>query len=147
MAQPGRKSPENAVAVGLVTPVRQSRLPAPVHLSVAEREVFMSVVEDQPAVAFMPTHSVHLEMYAKHVVQSRVLADEIANFNREWLADIDGLKRYDKLLAMMEREDKAALAMARSLRLTRQSVDQQTVARQNNNAPKGRKPWEMTIDA
>lgn len=145
--QRGRKSLSTAVSTGLVTPVRQSRLPAPAHLSEAERAVFIEVVDDQPAVAFTQTHAVHLEFYAKHVVQSRILANEIANFDHAWLADEDGLKRYEKLLAMMEREDKVALAMARSLRLTRQSIDQQTVARQNINAPKGRKPWEMaTVD-
>jgi hypothetical protein len=76
-------------------------------------------------------------------VQSRIIADEILNFDRAWLADDDGLKRYDKLLAMAEREGRAASSLATRLRITRQAVDQQTIARAMINEPKSRKPWEI----
>jgi hypothetical protein len=38
-----------------------------------------------------------------------ILADELLNFDRAWIADDDGLKRYDKLLAMHERESRGRI--------------------------------------
>ena len=39
-----------------------------------------------------------MEMYCRHVVQARLLTTQIEEFELEWLARDDGLKRYDKLL-------------------------------------------------
>lgn len=121
-----------------------SRLLAPAHISDAERMVWLEVVNDQPADAFTVTHAPLLELYCRHIVQARVLADELANFDRAWLADDDGLKRYDRILAMAEREGRAASSLATRLRITRQAVEHPTtvgrnLARQN----KSRKPWEL----
>ena len=66
------------------------------------------------------------------------------NFDRAWFADDDGLKRYDRLLAMAERESRAASSLATRLRITRQAIDQQTVARSIKNQSKAKKPWELT---
>lgn len=144
----GRKSAASLSAIALQQPVTSTqRLNAPAHLSNAEQSVWVELVNDQPAAAFGPTHAPLLEIYCRHVVQARVLADEIANFDRAWLADDDGLKRYDRLLAMNEREGRAASSLATRLRITRQAIDQQTVARLQVNSPKGRKPWELALDA
>ena len=144
MAARGRKS---AASVAYVpTPlISDKRLPAPVHLTDAERDIWLSVVNDQPANAFSITHAPLLEIDCRHVIQSRILADEILNFDRAWLADDDGLKRYDRLLAMAEREGRAASSLATRLRITRQAIDQQTVARSMINAPKSKKPWEIEM--
>ena len=144
MAQRGRKSAAS-IAVRAAPTLSDSRLPAPLHMSDAEQAVWVDVVNDQPANAFSPTHGPLLEMYCRHVVLSRVLADEILNFDRSWLADDDGLKRYDRLLAMHERESRAASSAATRLRITRQAIDQQTVARSIINAPKAKKPWEIEV--
>lgn len=144
MAQRGRKSAAS-IAVRAAPSLSDSRLPAPLHMSDAERAVWVDVVNDQPANAFSQTHGPLLEMYCRHVVLSRVLADEILNFDRSWLADDDGLKRYDRLLAMHERESRAASSAATRLRITRQAIDQQTVARSIINAPKAKKPWEIEV--
>lgn len=145
MAQRGRKSAAS-IAVRAAPTLSDSRLPAPLHMSDAEQAVWVDVVNDQPANAFSPTHGPLLEMYCRHVVLSRVLADEILNFDRSWLADDDGLKRYDRLLAMHERESRAASSAATRLRITRQAIDQQTVARSIINAPKAKKPWEISVE-
>lgn len=143
MAQRGRKSAASQSVLAQVAPLSDARLAAPVHLSDAEQAVWAEVVNDQPASAFTATHSPLLEMYCRHVVQSRIIADELLNFDRSWLADDDGLKRYDRLLAMQERENRSASSLATRLRITRQAIDQQTVARSIINAPKARKPWEL----
>lgn len=146
MAQRGRKSTASKSVAAQVAPMSDQRLAAPLYLSDAEQSVWLSVINDQPASAFTPTHSPLLEMYCRHIVQARIIADEILNFDRSWLADDDGLKRYDRLLAMQEREGRAASSLATRLRITRQAVDQQTVARALVNQPKSRKPWELPVD-
>lgn len=145
MAQRGRKSAVALAASRHVPVLSESRLAPPVHLPDSERDVWLQIVNDQPASAFTETHSHLLELYCRHVVLSRILADELLNFDRAWIADEDGLKRYDKLLAMHERESRAASSAATRLRITRQAVDQQTVARSMMNAPKAKKPWEIDV--
>lgn len=137
-----RKSAAALAVVPVAGPLEIKRLVAPAHLSEAERAVWVEVVNDQPADAFTPTHAPLMELYCRHIVQARVLADELGNFDRAWLADDDGLKRYDRLLGMAERESRAASSLATRLRITRQAVDQQTVARAMVKDVK-RKPWEL----
>lgn len=119
------------------------RLTPPLHISEAERSVWLQVVNDQPADAFSATHAPLLELYCRHIVNARVIADEVANFQREWLADEDGLKRYDRLLGMAEREGRAASSLATRLRITRQAVHEVTAGRRLASAKQSRKPWEM----
>ena len=147
MASRGRKSSADLATqpVGVSLMVTRRLVPA-LHLSNSERTVWLEIVNDQPAGAFTETHTHLLEMYCRHVVQSRILADEVSAFDRAWLADVEGLSRYDKLLKMAERETRAASSFATRLRITRQAIDQQTIARAQMNAPKGRKPWEMTLE-
>lgn len=144
MATRGRKSAASLSVASPSAPVGSAqRLQAPMHISDAERAVWIELVNDQPASAFTLTHAPLMEIYCRHIVQSRILADELLNFDRAWLADDEGLKRYDRLLAMAEREGRAASSIATRLRITRQAIDQQTVARTLTNAPKARKPWEL----
>lgn len=137
-----RKSTAALAVAPVAGPLEVRRLEAPAHLSDAEREVWLQVVNDQPADAFTPTHMPLLELYCRHVVQARVVADQIAAFEPAWLANDGGLQRYDKLLAMNEREGRAASSLATRLRITRQAIDQQTVARALVKDVK-RKPWEL----
>lgn len=144
MAQRGRKSAASTVTATPAPVAAEQRLAAPLHLSDGERAVWMEVVNDQPASAFTATHAPLLEMYCRHVTNARVLAEEILNFERAWLADDDGLKRYDRLLAMSERESRAASSLATRLRITRQAVEHPTtVGRSLTNQKKARKPWEL----
>ena len=145
MVQRGRKSKDSLAVATLATSISlESRLNAPLHLSDAERGVWIEVVNDQPATAFTATHSPLLELYCRHIVHARILADELANFDRAWMADDEGLKRYDRLLAMSERESRAASSLATRLRITRQAVEHPTtVGRTLKNQAKGRKPWEL----
>lgn len=147
MGTRGRKSSASLEVAGVVASVGSaSRLAAPVHMSDAEQSVWAALVNDHPADFFTATHAPMIEAYCRHVVQGRILADELANFDRAWMADDEGLKRYDKLLAMHEREGRAASSLATRLRITKQAIDQQTVARKLVNTSKGRKPWELAIE-
>lgn len=148
MAKRGRLSAASITSpspqMGLL---QEKRISAPLHCSDAEIAVWNEVVGDQPASSFTATHSPMLEMYCRHVVNGRILADELLSFERSWLADNDGLRRYDRLLAMAERESRAASSLATRLRITRQAIDQQTVARKLGNHVKTKKPWELTVEA
>lgn len=147
MKQRGRKSAALMEVVGIDATVSVPRLPAPMHMSEAEQGVWLEVVSDQPADTFTATHAPLLELYCRHIVQARVLADELANFDRAWLADDDGLKRYDRLLGMAERESRAASSLATRLRITRQAVEHPTtVGRGLAKNTKSRKPWELPAD-
>lgn len=143
MLQRGRKSAASqAVAV---LPASTVRLKAPAHISDAELAVWTDLVNDQPAEAFTVTHVPMLELYCRHIVQARIVADELLNFDRAWMASDEGLKRYDRLLTMAERESRAASSLATRLRITRHAVDHpstvgRAVARQQS---KTRKPWEL----
>lgn len=149
MAQRGRKSAASlAVATQVAPVVSQSRVAPSVHLSTAEQMVWARLVNDHPAAAFTETHRDLLDLYCQHVTQAQVLADEIQSFDRAWLADDDGLKRYDRLLAMREREVRSASSLATRLRITRQATaDPKTVGRANSNMGRSRKPWELTVEA
>ena len=120
-----------------------ARLEAPVHISEAERAVWVQLVNDQPAGSFTATHVPMLELYCRHIVNARVIADELAQFERAWMADDEGLKRYDRLLAMSEREGRAASSIATRLRITRQALDHATVARKVVGMARASKPWEL----
>lgn len=148
MGTRGRKSMSEMTVAAQVAPVFSTdRLQAPVHITDAERSVWLEVVNDQPANAFSPTHSPLLEQYCRHVMQARLIADEIMSFDRAWLADDDGLKRYNLLLTMQEREGRAASSLATRLRITRQATaDPKTVGRANSKQRKARKPWELVED-
>jgi hypothetical protein len=139
-----RKSAASLEVMARPAPGVAVRLAPPTHISDAERSVWLQAVNDQPAEAFTPVHAPLLELYCRHIVQARILSDELANFERAWLADEDGLKRYDRLLGMAEREGRAASSLATRLRITRQAIHQVTSARQIANAPKASKPWELT---
>jgi hypothetical protein len=143
MAKRGRQSAASLTMSRGIGLSIENRLPVPLSLSDAEIAVWNEVVSDQPASAFTATHAPILEMYCRHVVNNRVLAVELINFDRSWLADDDGLKRYDKLLAMSERESRAASSLATRLRITRQAIDHNTAGNLIKNQARTKKPWEL----
>src|SRR5262245_48417977 len=82
--------------------------------------------------------------YTRHVCRARLLKGQVARFEEEWLKEDGGLERFDKLLAMAEREDKAALACARALRLTPQAqMHPRTAGRMANDMSPYPSPWNF----
>lgn len=141
MAQRGRKS---AASLAVVTTLPGQRAEPPRELTKAQAEVWRAVVSTKPADWFTEDTHPLLMAYCRHVVTATVLARQIDGFNPDWLADEDGLKRYEKLLAMRERETRAMTALARSMRLTQQSrYKAETAATKASSVGSGRKPWEV----
>lgn len=147
----GKKSQSEIATLAKVVPVVfQQRLEPPLHINDAMRQVWIETVNDQPADAFTAVHIPILEMYCGHVVKSRLLNQEIENFDLDWLRDDDGLKRYDRLTGMAERESRAASSLATRLRITRQStIHPVTAGRSNARQTKSSKPWQrpQTIES
>ncbi|MBV5296682.1 MAG: hypothetical protein JZU64_00755 [Rhodoferax sp.] len=151
MATRGRKSAASLSTSVVELPAslaeRNTRLPPPATLASAERSVWLDVVNDQPANAFTQAHSHLMEMYCRHVVHSRIIATQLASVTPASLKTMLGLERYETLLKLNERESRAASALATRLRITRQSIDQKTIARGLRDKPSARnKPWETPND-
>lgn len=136
MSKPGRQS---AASLAVAQVSTDTRIAPPVGLSAPEKAVWVCVVNSRPADWFGDHNIADLKQYCRHAVQADIIAARIAEFDPGWLADDDGLKRYDKLLAMQDRETKVINAVARSLRLTNQSLIR---AEKSVKGRSGRKPWE-----
>jgi hypothetical protein len=149
MAQRGRKSGASLSVLTNASPIGQKRIKPPASMTEAEKSIWALVVNDQSADSFTDTHAALLELYCGHVVRARIIAEQIIKVKVEWLAGEEGLKiydeglkRYDKLSSMADRESRAASSLATRLRITRQAVDQQTIALAQANNSKRKKPWD-----
>ena len=76
-----------------------------------------------------------LTAYCRHVCRARWLAGHIDTYADKLVSEPGGVQTLDKMFAMAERELRAVLAHARSLRLTQQSrYDARAAGRQSANA-------------
>jgi hypothetical protein len=116
----------------------------PSELTDAQAAVWRETVAAYPHGWFEGASSI-LVAYTKHVCRARLLELQVRGFETEWLKVDGGLERLDKLLAMAERETRAMLACARSLRITPQSLMRpETAGRRMASTPRaGHKfPWD-----
>jgi hypothetical protein len=133
MRRPGRKS---AASLSVSPISAEPRLRAPEGLSEAEVDLFLSIVSKLPASYFEVEASEQLANYCRHSIAARDLSRMISRFNPKWLSRAGGLERYGSLLKLRERESRAALAHARSLRLTNQArIDPRMAGRRADGAP------------
>ena len=121
MAKRGRKSAAELALTDTVIVDVSRRMPAapPSELTDAQAQVWRDVASVTPWLA-RGAHGILIE-YCRHICRARLLEVQIAHFQQEWIAADGGLERLDRLLAMAERESKAAIACARALRLTPQA--------------------------
>lgn len=140
MARRGRKS---AASLAVVTPLPGQRPEPPRELTKAQAAVWRAVVATKPADWFTEDTHPLLVKYCKHITTSCVLDQQIDEFPAHLLADEDGLKRYEALLRMRERETRAMTALARSMRLTQQSRYKAETAATKAGGVSSRKPWEF----
>lgn len=115
----GRKS---AAAQVVIQGGFGNRPEPPEDLSSAAAEIWRRTAASE-AVDFFRTAALQamLADYCRHVETSDVLTSQIDAFQPEWLADEAGLKRYDMLTKMRERETRSAADKATKLRLTNQA--------------------------
>lgn len=85
-----------------------------------------------------------LAQYCRHKVMADLIAQQQEAFDPDWLVDDEGLKRFDKLAACMERETRTMNALLRSMRLTQQSLIR--ADKVVKPLGKGLKPWQSVDD-
>lgn len=140
MAQRGRKS---AASLAIVASLNDVRPEPPPELTGAQAAEWRAVTAALPAGWFRREQYGLLAAYCQHASAARLLAMMIDSFQAPWLADPDGLARYDKLLAMRERETKSMASLATKMRLTQQArYMPNAAARATANSRTSPAPWE-----
>lgn len=117
----------------------------PAELSDAQAQVWRDVVGSLPGGWITRATAPILVAYCRHVCRARLLEAQIAAFEVEWTRVEGGLERLDKLLAMAERETRAATACARALRLTPQAqMHPRSAGRRADSLPAdAARPWDV----
>ena len=143
MRKRGRKSAAELSIVAVN--VDGYRPDPPVDLRDAEVQIWRNIVASVPGGWFNWSNEPLLVAYCRHISTSDRLATLLEKIVPS--QDSDVLKRWDKLLSMRERESKAALSLARAMRLTQQAqMHPRTASRAmpESTGPKlwDRKPWD-----
>jgi recombinational DNA repair ATPase RecF len=111
----------------------------PKDLTREQAREWRAVVQSMPPDWFQREHHSILAAYCAHVCRRRFLDKALAV---QTLDNAEDVTQYDKLAKAAERETRALLACARSMRFTHQSrYDERTAAR--NAANVGSEPWLM----
>jgi len=118
MKQHGRKS----VASLQIVPDQLVRvLPPPEDLTEPEVSLWRAITESKPSDWFTVDSGPLLAQYVRHVTKATIVAVEVNAFDPEWLKTPDGLKRYEALCRIADKESRALATLGTRLRLTPQS--------------------------
>ena len=141
MAQRGRKSAAS-VAVSVIDSPLDAFPQPPSYLSPEQDETWRVVITSRGGDLIAPESYPVLIEYCRAVTGSNQVAAQLDAFDPEWAKDDEGLKRWDKLLAMQDRQAKTVASLAAKLRLTPSSRVQAISAGRNADKGVKRKPWE-----
>jgi hypothetical protein len=135
MKQRGRLSAD-ALAITSKVFDRVERLRPPPELTDEEVEIWAGVVNSQPADWLSPGAAPLLAQYCRHVVQAK----RVAALIEQATSDVElGVKDYERLLKMQQRESVVVAHLATKMRLSQQAT---TNHRGNKRPTVTRKPWE-----
>lgn len=142
MATRGRKSAASMSVA--VLDKELSKLPEPpAYMSPEQEDVWRMVIASRGGDLIAPESFPVLVEYCRAVVASNQVASQLDAFSPDWASDDEGLKRWDKLLAMQDRLAKTIASLGGKLRLTPSSRVQAISAGRNANKGEKKKPWEM----
>lgn len=114
-------------------------------LSKAAADEWRAIVGRMPPNWFGPETFGLLESYCAHVVRSRKIEAVLAEVDPPSPSDIDGLRAYDRLTAIAEREGRAAASLANRMRLSQQArSDRDKAATMVKHETNGTRPWQRT---
>lgn len=119
MGTRGRKSAAELTTIAIGP--RIGRPSPPAELTKEQAEEWKAIVGRMPADWFTREHHAILAAYCRHVSRYRQLSKTLDRCPSDKLTEADSLNVYDKLSKAAEREGRAMLACARSLRITHQS--------------------------
>ena len=142
MATRGRRS---AAALAVAEPVQElQKLPEPPsYLTPEQEDVWRLVVASRGGDLIAPESFRVLVEYCRQVISANQVAAQLDAFDPEWAKEDEGLKRWDKLLAMQDRLAGKVASLAGKLRLTPSSRVQAISAGRNADKGAKRKPWEF----
>lgn len=116
----------------------------PADLSEAAAEIWRRTTASE-SVEFFKTAALQsmLADYCRHTETADLLTAQIDAFDPLWLTTEDGLKRYDLLLKLRERETRSSADKATKLRLTNQArYTPRAAEAAGRKASVVKKPWE-----
>ena len=139
----GRRS---AASLSIVAGAIDGRPKAPSELTKSQAQIWDRVVANEAADTFKTAALQNLlRDYCRHTDTADRLTRDIDKTEEAWLLDEEGLRRFDKMLAMRDRETKASADRATKLRLTNQSrYTPQAAGTAAKKASTELKPWQMT---
>ena len=140
----GARGRRSSADLALKPVILAERRPAPPPgLTEAEQAIWTDVASALPAAWFSKASRPILAAYCRHVARGEVLAQQISEFDPTWWREEIGLRTWDRLLGMAERETRAATACARALRLTPQAqMHPRKAGTLLAHQPTIRPPWE-----
>lgn len=141
MDQRGKKSAE-----ALTLPV--VHLPGkwpepPLDLTERQQDLWRAIVVTKPHDWFGPDTYPLLVEYVRAIGAARVIATAIEEFQPEWLADEEGLKRFERLARLQDAKAATLARLATKMRLSQQSRYSEKAAHTAaKNAGGPAKPWQ-----
>jgi hypothetical protein len=139
----GRKSASSLSVAATSLPGQRPQPPK--HMSDATAAEWRAIVGRMPPNWFGAETFGLLEAMCGHMVRSRQLAATLAEIEPPSMSDVDGLKAYDLLTKMADREARAASLLAHRMRLTQGSrLERTTAATAVKHETNGTRPWQRT---
>lgn len=136
----GRKS-EAELAIAPVSELSTIPRP-PKHLTAEQSDIWRVVMASRSAEMVEPEAYPVLVEYCRIIASANQVADQISTFDPAWLADDDGLKRYERLIGLQDKLAGRASSIATKLRLTPSTrFDSGTAARVGRKTTAA-KPWQ-----
>ena len=141
MKQRGRKSVAAAAPADFQK--AKQRPIAPADMLDAEKAVWKRVVAAMPADWFNREHLDLLRSYCEHSVRARKYSRMASMFEAKDVGERIELDDLDRVSRMAEREVRAALALARSMRITHQAqLRSETAATKRDSDGGEPRPWD-----
>lgn len=114
-------SRKSAEALSVITLLPGQRTEPPAKFPADATEVWRSVVASKPHDWFTADSVYLLEAYCHAVVSHRLISIGVAEFDTSKMGSTEGVKLYDQLTRMQERQARVMASLATKLRLTQQS--------------------------
>jgi phage terminase small subunit len=141
----GARGKTSAAALAVAAPVAalQKMPEPPAYLTPEEDHEWRRVVASRAGDLIQPEAYRLLVEYCRAVVLGDKIAAQLDAFDPSWVADDDGLKRWDRLQAMAARNQGVIATLATKLRIaTSSSVRAENATTVLKKGTK-RKPWEF----
>lgn len=136
-----RKSEAALSIPASLTAITLERPRPPAELSDFEARLWSEIVATKPADWWRKDTFPLLVSYCQAIAQASVIDDHLRAFKPEWMAQEEGLKRYERLIRLRDTLSKQQNMLARAMRLTQQA-QWQPVTAARKNAKAAEMPWQ-----